>query len=98
MSVRILLLGGTGDALKVARALGRGHVYSLAGLGKVPDDLRCDVRVGGFGGAADRQRFAGQRGQIQHQRAVDDPGVGTDPVALGDDQHIAGDQIPGGDL
>ena len=52
MSARILLLGGTGDALKIARALGSHHVYSLAGLGKVPDDLRCDVRVGGFGGAA----------------------------------------------
>ncbi|MBR8301429.1 cobalt-precorrin-6A reductase [Burkholderia dolosa] len=49
---RILLLGGTGDALKIARALGPHHVYSLAGLGNVPDDLRCDVRVGGFGGAA----------------------------------------------
>ncbi|MEB2543650.1 cobalt-precorrin-6A reductase [Burkholderia cenocepacia] len=52
MSARILLLGGTGDALKIARALGPHHVYSLAGLGKTPDDLRCDVRVGGFGGAA----------------------------------------------
>jgi precorrin-6A/cobalt-precorrin-6A reductase len=52
MSARILLLGGTGDALKIARALGPRHVYSLAGLGKVPDDLRCAVRVGGFGGAA----------------------------------------------
>ncbi|VWC07562.1 cobalt-precorrin-6x reductase [Burkholderia dolosa] len=27
---RILLLGGTGDALKIARALGPHHVYSLA--------------------------------------------------------------------
>ncbi|CAN0620720.1 Precorrin-6A reductase [Burkholderia multivorans] len=49
---RILLLGGTGDALRIARALGVRHVYSLAGLGKVPDDLACEVRVGGFGGAA----------------------------------------------
>ena len=49
---RILLLGGTGDALRIARALGARHVYSLAGLGKVPDDLVCEVRVGGFGGAA----------------------------------------------
>lgn len=52
MSARILLLGGTGDALTIARALDPQHVYSLAGLGKVPDDLRCAVRVGGFGGAA----------------------------------------------
>ena len=34
---RILLLGGTGDALRIARALGPRDVYSLAGLGKVPD-------------------------------------------------------------
>ncbi|MGE6660400.1 cobalt-precorrin-6A reductase [Pseudomonas sp. NPDC077408] len=48
---RILLLGGTGDALRLARCLGPSHVYSLAGLGRVPDDLKCQVRVGGFGGA-----------------------------------------------
>jgi precorrin-6A/cobalt-precorrin-6A reductase len=47
---RILLLGGTGDALQIARQLGPEHVYSLAGLGKVPADLACTVRVGGFGG------------------------------------------------
>lgn len=49
--MRILLLGGTGDALRIARQLGPTHVYSLAGLGKVPDDLTCEVRVGGFGGS-----------------------------------------------
>ncbi|NYH27881.1 cobalt-precorrin-6A reductase [Paraburkholderia bryophila] len=48
---RILLLGGTGDALRIARQLDSTHVYSLAGLGKVPDDLACAVRVGGFGGS-----------------------------------------------
>lgn len=48
---RILLLGGTGDALRLARNLGPSHVYSLAGLGRVPGDLQCQVRVGGFGGA-----------------------------------------------
>ena len=47
---RVLLLGGTGDALAIARGLPAGHVYSLAGLGRVPDDLACSVRVGGFGG------------------------------------------------
>ncbi|WP_323175865.1 cobalt-precorrin-6A reductase, partial [Neisseria cinerea] len=26
-------------------------VYSLAGIGRVPSDLKCQVRVGGFGGA-----------------------------------------------
>lgn len=48
---RILLLGGTGDALRLARCLGPSHIYSLAGLGRVPADLNCQVRVGGFGGA-----------------------------------------------
>ena len=48
---RVLLLGGVGDALRLARRLGPEHLYSLAGLGKVPDDLSCRVRVGGFGGA-----------------------------------------------
>jgi precorrin-6A/cobalt-precorrin-6A reductase len=54
---RILLLGGTGDALRLARGLGAADVYSLAGLGKVPDDLPCAVRVGGFGGAQGLERF-----------------------------------------
>jgi precorrin-6A/cobalt-precorrin-6A reductase len=54
---RILLLGGTGDALRVARRLGPEHVYSLAGLGKVPDDLACTVRVGGFGGSEGMARY-----------------------------------------
>src|SRR5476649_1582554 len=47
---RVLLLGGTGDALTIARRLGAEHVYSLAGLGRRPADLACRVRVGGFGG------------------------------------------------
>ncbi|QQC65759.1 cobalt-precorrin-6A reductase [Paraburkholderia ginsengisoli] len=55
--MRVLLLGGTGDALKIARQLGTAHVYSLAGLGKVPDDLACAVRVGGFGGAEGMARY-----------------------------------------
>ncbi|MFM0067022.1 cobalt-precorrin-6A reductase [Paraburkholderia aspalathi] len=54
---RILLLGGTGDALRIARQLGPEHVYSLAGLGKVPDDLPCEVRVGGFGGSEGLARY-----------------------------------------
>jgi len=54
---RILLLGGTGDALRIARQLGAEHVYSLAGLGKVPDDLACSVRVGGFGGSEGMARY-----------------------------------------
>jgi len=55
--IRILLLGGTGDALRLARSLGPTHVYSLAGLGRVPDDLKCQVRVGGFGGAQGLAEF-----------------------------------------
>jgi precorrin-6A/cobalt-precorrin-6A reductase len=54
---RILLLGGTGDALRIARQLGAEHVYSLAGLGKVPEDLACTVRVGGFGGSEGMARY-----------------------------------------
>jgi precorrin-6A/cobalt-precorrin-6A reductase len=47
---RILLLGGVGDALSIARRLGPQDIYSLAGLGKQPADLPCQLRVGGFGG------------------------------------------------
>ncbi|CAE6728545.1 Precorrin-6A reductase [Paraburkholderia aspalathi] len=55
--MRVLLLGGTGDALRIARQLGPEHVYSLAGLGKVPEDLSCEVRVGGFGGSEGMARY-----------------------------------------
>ncbi|MBD8603330.1 cobalt-precorrin-6A reductase [Pseudomonas sp. CFBP 8771] len=48
---RILLLGGVTEGLAIARTLGPEHVYSLAGVGRVPTDLRCQVRVGGYGGA-----------------------------------------------
>ncbi|WP_343598271.1 cobalt-precorrin-6A reductase [Pseudomonas sp.] len=51
MSHRILLLGGVSEALAIARQLGPEHVYSLAGIGRVPQDLTCQVRVGGYGGA-----------------------------------------------
>lgn len=51
MTTRILLLGGITEALAIARRLGPRHVYSLAGIGRVPQDLQCQVRVGGFGGA-----------------------------------------------
>jgi precorrin-6A/cobalt-precorrin-6A reductase len=54
---RALLLGGTGDALAIARQLGSRHIYSLAGLGRIPDDLTCEVRAGGFGGAAGLAAF-----------------------------------------
>ncbi|SAK58738.1 cobalt-precorrin-6x reductase [Caballeronia pedi] len=54
---RVLLLGGTGDALAIARSLPAAHVYSLAGLGRVPGDLACAVRVGGFGGVDGLVRY-----------------------------------------
>ncbi|CDY76267.1 Cobalt-precorrin-6x reductase [Caballeronia glathei] len=59
---RVLLLGGTGDALAIARRLGREHVYSLAGLGRVPGELECAVRVGGYGGVPGLAAFIGAQG------------------------------------
>ncbi|MFR0693280.1 cobalt-precorrin-6A reductase [Enterobacterales bacterium AE_CKDN230030158-1A_HGKHYDSX7] len=59
---RVLLLGGIGEALAIARRLGPQHLYSLAGLGKVPDDLACEVRVGGYGGAEGLADYIRERG------------------------------------
>lgn len=59
---RILLLGGVTEALALARRLGPEHVYSLAGLGKVPADLACQVRVGGYGGAEGLARYIEENG------------------------------------
>ncbi|WP_263264975.1 cobalt-precorrin-6A reductase [Pseudomonas sp. RIT-PI-S] len=47
---RILLLGGVTESLRLARQLGPADVYSLAGIGRVPTDLHCAVKVGGYGG------------------------------------------------
>ncbi|WP_426219488.1 cobalt-precorrin-6A reductase [Pseudomonas sp. DWRC2-2] len=54
---RILLLGGVTEALAIARALGPEHIYSLAGVGRVPTDLICRVRVGGYGGPEGLAQF-----------------------------------------
>jgi len=54
---RILLLGGVTEALAIARTLGPQHIYSLAGVGRVPTDLSCQVRVGGYGGAEGLAQF-----------------------------------------
>jgi precorrin-6A/cobalt-precorrin-6A reductase len=62
VSPRILLLGGTTEALRLARRLGPETIYSLAGLGRVPDDLPCQVRVGGFGGAEGLAAFIREQG------------------------------------
>lgn len=59
---RILLLGGVSEALAIARTLGPEHIYSLAGIGRVPDDLACQVRVGGYGGAEGLARFIREQG------------------------------------
>lgn len=50
--MRLLILGGIGEAVKLARRLAPFHVvtYSIAGKGRAPD-LSCAVRVGGFGGS-----------------------------------------------
>lgn len=59
---RILLLGGVTEALAIARTLGPEHIYSLAGVGRVPSDLRCQVRVGGYGGAEGLAQFVRAEG------------------------------------
>ncbi|MFO7642120.1 MAG: cobalt-precorrin-6A reductase [Candidatus Competibacteraceae bacterium] len=50
--MRVLLLGGISEAVKLARLLAPIHdvIYSVAGKGRMPD-LPCRVRCGGFGGA-----------------------------------------------
>ncbi|MGB0507429.1 MAG: cobalt-precorrin-6A reductase [Pikeienuella sp.] len=53
--MKILLLGGAGDAPKLAQALmddGWPVVASLAGTTKRPRPYPCETRIGGFGGAA----------------------------------------------
>ena len=59
---RILLLGGVTEALAIARTLGPEHIYSLAGVGRVPTDLTCHVRVGGYGGAEGLAKFVRDEG------------------------------------
>jgi len=59
---RTLLLGGVTEALAIARTLGPLHIYSLAGIGRVPSDLSCQVRVGGYGGAQGLAAFIRREG------------------------------------
>jgi len=59
---RVLLLGGVTEALAIARQLGPEHIYSLAGIGRVPTDLDCQVRVGGYGGAQGLAQFIQEQG------------------------------------
>ncbi len=61
--MRILLLGGIGEAVKLARRLAPVHavIYSVAGKGRIPD-LPCSVRSGGFGGAEGLVAFLNEQG------------------------------------
>lgn len=59
---RILLQGGVTEALAIARTLGPEHIYSLAGVGRVPTDLTCQLRVGGYGGAEGLAQFVRDEG------------------------------------
>ena len=61
--MRILILGGIGEAVKLARRLSPSHAvtYSIAGKGRAPD-LPCPVRSGGFGGAEGLAAFLSQNG------------------------------------
>ncbi|OWV97486.1 cobalt-precorrin-6A reductase [Rhizobium sp. R72] len=53
--IRILMLGGTGEARALAKALADNERYdvlhSLAGRTQIPSDQPVPVRIGGFGGA-----------------------------------------------
>ncbi len=61
--MRILILGGTGEAVKLARGVASVHAvtYSIAGKGRVPE-LPCAVRVGGFGGVEGLAAFLPENG------------------------------------
>ena len=61
--MQILLLGGIGEAVRLARGLTRDHavIYSIAGKGHRPE-LPCPVQVGGFGGSAGLARFLREQG------------------------------------
>ncbi|SHN08300.1 precorrin-6A/cobalt-precorrin-6A reductase [Pseudomonas asturiensis] len=59
---RILLLGGITEALAIARTLGPEHIYSLAGVGRVPTDLTCQLKVGGYGGSEGMAQYIREQG------------------------------------
>ena len=52
---RLLILGGTGDAIEIVektkKLLNIKTIYSLAGLTDQPRTPACEIRTGGFGGA-----------------------------------------------
>ena len=59
--MRILILGGIGEAVRLARRLAPVHTvtYSVAGTGRMPE-LPCPTWVGGFGGAEGLAAFLGE--------------------------------------
>ena len=59
---RVLVLGGTGEGLRIARRLRASDIYSVAGLGRDPEGLACELRRGGFGGADGLEDFLRVRG------------------------------------
>ncbi len=61
--MRILILGGIGEAVMLARMLTPVHavIYSVAGKGRIPD-LPCSVRSGGFGGSEGLATFLCEHG------------------------------------
>jgi precorrin-6A/cobalt-precorrin-6A reductase len=57
---KVLILGGTAEARKLAEVLseaGYNPVTSLAGLTRKPGEIRGETRVGGFGGAEGLARY-----------------------------------------
>jgi precorrin-6A/cobalt-precorrin-6A reductase len=64
--IRLLILGGTAEAVELARACaarpGLEVISSLAGRTRAPDLPPGEVRIGGFGGAGGLARFLAERG------------------------------------
>ena len=59
----LLILGGTGDARRIAEALaGTDAVISLAGATRAPDPLPLPTRLGGFGGEAGFRAYLAEAG------------------------------------
>ena len=79
--MRLLILGGIGEALHLASTLAPRHevLYSIAGHGRTPV-LPCAVRVGGFGGVAGLVAFL-------QQQAIDLVIDATHPYAAHMSQH-----------
>jgi precorrin-6A/cobalt-precorrin-6A reductase len=63
--IRVLILGGTGDANLLANAIARAGfeaIYSYAGRTRSPPGQPVPIRVGGFGGASGLADYIRQQG------------------------------------